>query len=307
MSPTDEPDNVLFRLYEQYIGEPETDTDVYLGFGLFFVAIGFGLLSLALFVSAVALDGFRGDQYFAIAGPAYVLGMLSLPLLMLGIVVLLPIKRRATGAAAVGVLVVGVAAGLFWTAYPSEWAEFGDAQVLQVIGIYAAGMIVVLSSTGAALVAHQLQRVQAPTPSQVAEREIDDEASETESYSDEEIERDIEQAMADVDLTWGGVESTEHRQLTIKTDFADETIEAGGVNVEANTRVESGGVDEQVQGLRNMKGGETKTATSASTVDDQTAALNELKKQKEADQVPDNAPTANRGFLGRVLDRVGLT
>ena len=30
------PDNVLYDLYETYIGEPEEETDVYLGFGLFF-------------------------------------------------------------------------------------------------------------------------------------------------------------------------------------------------------------------------------------------------------------------------------
>ena len=32
--PGETPDNVLFDLYERYIGEPEAETDVYLGFGL---------------------------------------------------------------------------------------------------------------------------------------------------------------------------------------------------------------------------------------------------------------------------------
>lgn len=308
MTANDRPDNALFRTYERYIGEPETETDVYLGFGLFFVAVGAGLLSLLLFAGGVGLHGFRADPYFAWAQPAYILGMLAPALLMFGIVVLLPVKQRATIAAGLGVLIVAVAVTRFWFAYPDNWAEFGagNQRTLEVAGLYAAGTLVLLTSTGVALVAHQLERVRAPSPAEVAGRE-DAEEEEGESYSDEEIEQDIEQAMADVEMTWGGVESTEHTRLNLNTDFADQEIQAGNIDVEANKRVESGGVDAQVQGLRNMKGGDTKTATSESTVDDQTAALNELKKQKESDEVPENAPTASQGLLGRVLDRVGLT
>ena len=49
--PTDgTPDNVLFEWYGRYIGDPETETDVYLGFGLFFggIALGVGALSNVL-------------------------------------------------------------------------------------------------------------------------------------------------------------------------------------------------------------------------------------------------------------------
>lgn len=301
---TDErPDNVLFDWYERYIGEPETETDVYLGFGLFFVSISFALLALVLFVASVSLYGIRTDGYFPIAEPAYALGMLSVPLAMFAIVVLLPVKQRATAGAGVGVAITVAAIVWFISVYPDAWFDYGTTQTLYVVGSYALGLMIVTAMTGTALVAHQLERVRAPAPSEIREPEAE---AETETITDEQIEQDIEEAMAGVDLTWGGVEQTENRTLKLNTDFADQEIEAGGVNVEANKRVESGGVESQVEGLRNLKGGDTKTATSESTVDDQTAALNELKQQKQRDQVPDNAPTANRGLLARLLDAVGL-
>jgi len=302
---TDErPDNVLFDWYERYIGEPETETDVYLGFGLFFVSISFALLALLLFVAGTSMYGIREDGYFTVAEPAYALGMLSLPLAMFSIVVLLPVKQRATVGAGLGVAIAVAAIVAFVSVYPDNWFDYGTAQTLNIVGAYAVGLTIVTGATGAALVAHQLERVRAPAPSEIREPEAE---PETEHYSEEEIERDIEEAMADVEMTWGGVERSENRELKLTTDFADQEIEAGGVNVEANTHVESGGVDTQVDGLRNLKGGDTQTATSESTVDDQTAALNELKRQKEEDQVPENAPTRSGGVVSRLLGMLGLS
>ncbi|AGN02902.1 hypothetical protein L593_14840 [Salinarchaeum sp. Harcht-Bsk1] len=300
----DSPDNVLFEWYERFIGEPEAETDVYLGFGLFFTAIGLALLALVLFVVGVAAYGIREDGYFAVARVAYASGMLSVPLAMFSIVVLLPVKQRATMAAGAGVAVTVAAVVGFAVVYPDNWFDYGGTQTLYIVSGYAVGLMVVTAATGAALVAHHLQRTKAPAPSEIkAQEEEEDE----ETYTTEEIERDIEEAMADVEMTWGGVEKSENRRLKLNTDFADAELQAGGLGLEGNKTVESGGVDDQVQGLRNLKGGETKTATSESTVDNQTAALNELKQQKKEDQVPTNAPTASSSFLGRLLDRLGLS
>jgi len=304
MTDDDSPDNVLFEWYERYIGEPEAETDVYLGFGLFFTAIGLALLALVLFVVGVAAYGIREDGYFSVARVAYASGMLSVPLAMFSIVVLLPVKQRATMAAGAGVAVTVAAVVGFAAVYPDNWFDYGGTQTLYIVSGYALGLMVVTAATGAALVAHHLHRTQAPAPSEI---QAEADADETESYTTEEIERDIEEAMADVEMTWGGVEKSENRTLQLNTDFADAEMEAGGLGLEGNKRVESGGVDAQVQGLRNLKGGDTKTATSESTVDDQTAALNELKQQKQEDQVPSNAPTASSGILSRILNRLGLS
>jgi hypothetical protein len=304
MTDDDPPNNVLFEWYERYIGEPEAETDVYLGFGLFFAAVGLALLALVLFLVGVAVYGIREDGYFAVARIAYASGMLSVPLAMFSIVVLLPVKQRATVAAGGGVAITVAAVVGFAAVYPDSWFDYGGTQTLYIVSAYAIGLMIVTAATGAALIAHHLHRTQAPAPSEIRAPE---EEEEEESYTAEEIERDIEEAMADVDMTWGGVEKSENRTLKLNTDFADAEMEAGGLGLEGNKRVESGGVDAQVEGLKNLKGGETKTATSESTVDNQTAALNELKQQKKEDQVPSNAPTASSGFLSRLLERLGIS
>ncbi|WP_248515633.1 DUF7139 domain-containing protein [Salinarchaeum laminariae] len=303
MTSDESPNNVLFEWYERYIGEPETQTDVYLGFGLFFTAIGLALLALVLFVLGTAIYGIRDDGYFAVARIAYASGMLSVPVAMISFVVLLPVEKRATYAAGMGLAIILGAVIGFAAIYP-DWFDHNPTETLYVVGAYAVGLTVVTASTGAALIGHHLHEAQAPAPSEIKAQEDEEEEV---TYTTEEIEADIENAMEDVEMTWGGVEKSDNRRLKLNTDFADDELEAGGLGLEGNKRVESGGVDSQVQGLKNLKGGDTKTATSESTVDNQTAALNELKKQKQEDQVPSNAPTAGNGFLSRVLQRLGFS
>ena len=305
MADDDFPENPLFRLYERFFGEPDTETDVYLGFGLFFTAIGFGVIALGL--ALVANVGFepRTDPYFGVMTWAFVLGMLALPSLMSGIVVLLPVDRKPVYAAAVGMAIVLGAVVWFYTVYPADWLGFGDDLTVQVTTLYAVGVAIVTGSTGAGLVAHQLATVRPPKPSEV--QEIADEesaATEEEDYSSEEIAQDIEEAMADVDIGWGGVEESDNKQLSFNADFVDD-VDTRGFDVEPEKRVETGGVDAQVSGLKSLKGGEKKTAKSEGTVDNELAALQELKRQKEADETPD-VQTADEGVVGRLKDRIGL-
>lgn len=303
MSNEELPDNPLFRWYERYVGEPKTETDVYGGFGLFLGGIAFALFGLALFVLAVALHDIRTDPYFDLAKPAFIFVMVSLPVVLLGIVVLLPVKRRATVGAALGAIVSFAATAWFFTVYPGNWQEYGIEQTLSVIGLYSGGLAVVTISTATALIAQQLEQVRAPAPSEIKVNE--EEPEQEESYSEEEIRADIDEAMQGVEMTWGGVEKSDNRQLSFSGGF-EADVDRSGFDVEPDKRVETGGVDTQVTGLREMKGGETKTATSNSTVDDQTAALQELKEQKEKDEVPDNAPTAEEGLVTKLLSRLRL-
>lgn len=288
------PNNWLFRLYRRYLGEPETETDVYLGFGLFFAGIIAAAFALVLFSIGAGVYGLRTTAYFALAQPGYVLGMLAMPVSLLGVVVLLPTKRRVLGVAAAGLLTTGLAATVFLTVYPAEWFEFGTRNTLAVVGTYAVGVGAMLAATGASLVGQQLERAGAPVPSDI--RPAEDPAEET--LSDEDVRADIEEAMASVELTWGGVEKPEGKRLNLNTDFADGMGEE--VDVAAKRTVAAGGVDSQVSGLKKLKGGERSVNTSASTVDDQTAALNALKDQKRKDEVPENAPLREWGPIARI-------
>jgi hypothetical protein len=297
MTDSTEPENRLFDWYRTYIGEPDARTDVYLGFGLFFGGIALGVLALVLFLWGSLAEP-RTDPYFARIGPAYTLGMLSLPMAMIGIVTLLPVEKKAHYAAAAGGVVNLAAVVWFNVAYPADWNGYGADQTMQVVSVYATGLTVVVGATGAALVAHQLAQA-TPDPGDI---EAVDEDDEEETISEEQIEQDIESAMEGVDMSWGGVEKHEGRKISFNT--ATE-IDASAFDVEAETD-RSTGVDSQVQGLRQMKGGEKKTATSESTVDDQTAKLNELReqqRQKESESDDAGGP----GFLDRLRSKIGLS
>jgi hypothetical protein len=293
--PTDDasPDNALFRLYERYIGEPETESEVYLGFGLFFASIACAVIGLVLFVAGASLYGLRTGSYFALAQPGYLLGMLSVPLALLSVVVLLPTERRAQIGGFLGTAITVVASIAFLLSYPEQWFEFGTQNTLLVVGTYAAGLALLTAVTGSALVAHRLERAQA------AATVPDDPTTEDsrETVSDEEVRADINEAMSNVDLSWGGVEKNDNRDLSFREDYADQ--ESGSLNVEAQRTVNPGGVESEVEGLKQLKGGEQDVATSESTVDDQTAALNELKKQKRNDEV-EPVGSEPDGFVARV-------
>jgi hypothetical protein len=298
MAEGDEYENRLFEWYEQYIGEPDARTDVYLGFGLFFGGIALGVLALLLFFWGSVAEP-RTAPYFARIGPAYTLGMISLPAAMLGIVVLLPVEKKARYAAGAGAAINLLAVVWFNVAYPADWNGYGADYTMQVVSLYAMGLTVVVGATGAALVAHQLARVK-PAPSEIDPVEEEDPE---ESYTDAEIEQDIEDAMDGVDLSWGGVEKREGRSISFNTDTE---IDASGLDVEAES-TRSTGVDSQVQGLKQMKGGEKKTATSESTVDDQTAKLKELREQKRKDEASDDGDAgASAGLLNWLRGQLGI-
>jgi hypothetical protein len=286
MSETSPPDNVLFSLYERYVGEPETETEVYSGFGLFFAGVAFAVIGLLLFVIGAGVYGLREPGYFSLAQPGYLFALLSVPVALVGVVVLLPTSRRIVTAAVVGLALAVVAAGAFLRAYPARWFEYGPWNTLFVVGTYAGGLAIIIATTGSALVAHRLARGQRasaePTPA-----DSDGDGTGTESVSDEEIESDIDAAMSDVEISWGGVEKTETRRLNFSSDYADEA--SGSLDAEAEQTVSTGGVDAEVEGLKQLKGGEKDVETADGTVDDETAALRELKDRKRSGDLSDDA------------------
>ncbi|MCU4742175.1 permease [Halobacteria archaeon AArc-m2/3/4] len=289
----------LFDLYRQYIGEPDGRTDVYLGFGLFLGGIGLAIAGLGLFLYSSTLEA-RSAEYFAWVRPAYALGMLSLPATMLGIVTLLPTERRVVYTSLAGALVTVAAVVGFVTIYPDwNFYESSDAAygTVHVVATYAIGLASITAATGAALIAHYLELARSADAVEITYDE-----EEEEHYSDEEIRGDIDDAMEGVELSWGGVEKAEHKRLS----FSDHEFEGAEINFEAKT-TRSSGVDNQVAGLKGLKGGETKTTTSSSTVDDQTAKLKELReqKQKEAEaSEQESRLTTVTGPIGRLKARV---
>lgn len=302
------PDNPLYNLYREYIGEPEEETDVYLGFGLFFGGIAVGVIALVLFVWG-GMQEARTAPYFLRMGPAYGFGMLSLPAVITGIVVLLPVERRAVYAATAGAAIDLFAVGFFWYAYPSDWNGYGADFTVPIVMLYALGLVLVVGSTGAALVANQLDRYRKPGPADI--EPVEEEPEEAESFSESEIQEDIDQAMEGVDLSWGGVQKSKNRRLQFDVD---EEMDTSAFSQQSANVTRSQGVDSQIQNLKAMKGGEKKTATSNSTVDDQTQKLKELRERRQQEERRKGeestsiagATGGGSGFLTRVKRALGL-
>ena len=290
------PDNVLFDLYRRFIGEPEKEIDVYLGFGLFFAGTAALAVAFVLFLSVGTYQG--GDGLTP--EPAYALGMLAVPTVLVGVVVLLPVESRALYAALAGTLVtVGSTAGFLW-AYPEFWNRRGGTDyTAEIVVVYAVGLTAVVAATGAGLVAHAVARSQPPTFEEVEAMRAEGETT-TETWTDEEIRADIDEAMAETEITWGGVETDETSSLELDTESVD--VDASGMAVEPETTRVAGdeSVDGAVAGLRKLKGEGPETATSESTVDEETAALTQLKRRKQRGEAPD--PPAEGGLLDRVRD-----
>lgn len=276
----------LLALYRRFLGEPEREREVYVGFALFFGGLALGVLGLAGFLWSAAYTQYT-TIFWQLRELAIVLAMLGLPAFVLSLVVLLPVDRRARVASVAGVLLTVAAVGVFIYAYPENWNVTGATRdySAQIIALYAAGLAVLAASTGAGLVAHRLHRVQVMTgdpregPGGEATGGGTARDSRAETVSEEQVRQDIEEAIDATELTWGGVEREESKRLTVETDDAE--IDGGSFDADgANTaRSDGNDIDAAVDGLRKLQGGELDTGT-ADAVDEQTAALQELRAQQ---------------------------
>nr|WP_245902816.1 permease [Salinigranum rubrum] len=213
-------------------------------------------------------------------------GAVGLPALLLGVTVLLPVDRKALYAAAAGTAVCLVGVGLFSASYPYAWNVVGSDRSGQVVAVYALGIVVVIGATGAALVGHHVHR--ASKTERIVEREVVESGGESvaETVTDEQVRRDIDEAMADSELSWGGVDKMKTKRLKLNTDAFDDIDSSNVAEVEAKTVRSSGrNVDDAVNAMKGLRGGETKEERSTQTTDDQTAALRALREKQAAEEI----------------------
>jgi hypothetical protein len=285
-------EDTLLTWYRRYVGQPDQRRDIYLGFGLFFGGIAFGIVGLVLFLAEGALAG--PEKIYWVREIAFAVGALGLPVTLLGVVVLLPGDDRVRYAGIAGTAITVLAVAFFVTAYPYNWDVGPQADYsVQGTALYAIGLVTVLGATGSTLVGYHVERA---APAERAAEE-DDEPTEP-SVTDEQVERDIEEAMKQTEISWGGIRKSETRRITVETDDAD--IDASGFDGVEATTVRSGtDVDDAVANLQGLKGGTERTDRSSSGVDDQTTALKQLRAEQMATEQD------HRGGLDR-LDGQGL-
>lgn len=286
--------NQLLRYYERYIGDPDRAVDVYAGFGLFFIGLGLGAVGVLVFLYSATLPANTSTTY-AVREVAGVAAAGGLPALLLGIVVLLPVDKRMLYIAAVGSLIDVVAIGLFVWAYPQDWnVAVPPDYSAQGIAVYSIGVALVVAATGAALVAHRVERVTGGTTT--ADGETDETGEEDPAISDEQVQADIDRALDDAELSWGGVAKTETRTLNLDTSAIDDIDSKSIPDSGIETRTDDGSVTDAVSQLKGLQGGEVETASGEGT-DDQAAALRELREQQREE---DQAAEANSGIIDRI-------
>ncbi|TKR27695.1 DUF7139 domain-containing protein [Natronomonas salsuginis] len=288
----------LVELYRTYIGEPDRRTDVYLGFTLFFGGLGLGLLGLFLFVlERAVLDGL----VFWIREIAFAIGALGLPLILVAVVVLLPADRRALYIAVGGFAVVVISVGFFVTVYPSNWNYGTPDYSLHGVTVYAVGLISTLAATGSALVGYHVERVEggpatAEGETGTAGGTAGSTGTDDPAATAAKVQQDIDEAMSETEVNWGGVEKVETERLRITPD---ENLDGESLNQESAKVHRSAGIDDQLSALRGMKGGEQRT-DSGSGVDEQAAALQELREQKRRE-----AEAEDSGLVDQVKSYFG--
>lgn len=296
---TSEDGGRLVRLYREYVGDPDEAVDVYTGFALFFGGIALGLVGVVLFLVSDAVTADLSGLY-AVRQVAAVAAAIGLPALLSGVVVLLPVDRRALYLAGAGGVVCLAAIGLFVWAYPVQWNVSGTPDYSATgVGIYSLGLAGVVAATGAALVAHSVERAAPDAVREVEAGATAESAEEGETITDEQVRADIERELGDAELSWGGIERTETRRLELNTG-ADQDIDGRGFDVDSAKTARSSGdaVEDAVSGLKQLKGGEKKTASGSGT-DDQATALRQLKKQRQQSEEQRESP----GILDRLRDR----
>jgi hypothetical protein len=292
----------LFSTYRKYVGEPESTREVYVGFGAFFAGIALGVVGLVLFLySGTQTTG--SDVFWQLREAALVFVMLALPAVAMSVAVLLPVGQRTTAASLAG-SVICVAAAIWLTlVYPYDWTDAGN-DVL-VLSTYAIGVVILAASTGSALVAQYLDRLAPDETKRVTEVEIDAQAAESgESVSEAEVAEDIEDAMSESTLTWGGVEQKPTtKRLKLDMPETDPDVDRADVESATETRSASDDVDDAVDGLRQLQGSEQKTARAESP-DDQVDALTEFREQQQDDEEIETGVDESEGTLDRLRERL---
>ncbi|WP_135819748.1 DUF1508 domain-containing protein [Halostella litorea] len=129
----------LFRLYERYVGEPDSEKDVY-GYWLFIAGYLVSFAGIGLFLSGLPNQGVDGVNifYWRLSVSLAAFGM---PLAMLGIVLLLPVRWRGVEVTLGGAAISMAGVLAFVWAYPQHWRS-GMDYTSEIVAVYTVGIAV---------------------------------------------------------------------------------------------------------------------------------------------------------------------
>lgn len=291
--------DTITSIYYEYIGEPAKERDIYAGFGLFFAGVTLAVVGFCLFLYSNSLES-GSTLYWQIREAALVVGFVGLPSVLLSVVVLLPVGFKTRVISAAGTLFCLVATIILIDVFPYGWTTSAGANgSVWTISVYATGLVTLVASTGAALVAHYVQRATVPTEQTgtVASSE-----SSSESVSKADVDDDIKQAMEGTELSWGGVDQQNNtKRLNLDMPETDPDLNKTNIeNTEATTtRADSNNVDDAVDGLKQLQGGESKTERSTGT-EEQVDALTQFRNEQSEDEDIETGVKEQQGVIGQL-------
>jgi len=290
-----------FDLYRRYIGEPEEPRDVYAGFGLFFAGAAAAIAGLGLFLASTVPPE-QASVTWQLREAAFAASAVGLPTFLASLVVLLPSRRAATAAAALGAVVSYVGVGIFVLNYPYNWNVPGPDASASGILVYAFGVALLATTSGTALVTNYIERAGVPRDGDAASEADAAAEPDPEAAVDEQVERDIQEAIEGADLTWGGVDRSETKRITFTDDTSMDDVDTSSFETVDAVESRSTGTDDQVSELQKLRGTEPKEVTSSGT-DEQADALSAVRERqrREAEQ-----RAAEAGPIDRIRDWLGL-
>ena len=121
------------------------------GTGLALVGSGILAVALAVVVLAVGGDTTAAKQFAGIAAGT------GIPVLLLGIVVVLPASTEKRRRVFVGTALAGLGVVLFWFAYPDRWTQTANSLAFETLAVYTLGCGIALWFVFAALVSTRLR------------------------------------------------------------------------------------------------------------------------------------------------------
>jgi len=129
----------LGDVYGNTVGDDQSLRRLGLGTGLF--AAGALLSVVAIVIATTGVARGAGLSTLGARHLAGVLGGVGVPAILLGVFTVLPTSNRIKAAAVIGASVCVLGVGLFWYAYPSHWAGYGDQLTFATVTVYFVGLL----------------------------------------------------------------------------------------------------------------------------------------------------------------------
>lgn len=110
-----------------------------IGLGMFLGGVACAFISLL--VATTGLGGVVGLDMYEARLAAGVMGGLAVPAVLLATLALFPATGRAWASSAIGAGIALLGVSLFWHAYPTDWAGYGQDLTALVSIVYAFGLV----------------------------------------------------------------------------------------------------------------------------------------------------------------------